>query len=1632
MVYLLYAFIQVVIIDYRSKMRHQSRWDMKDREQLYKEMTAAFTERTYLQASHNSKAAVLKREALFSKIAAEILSRADSNGRSSSNDILDVCALRLAEMKDVPPEGWPLHCYRYVLNRVFPHLDGPADPERYSAGLLTALTMLRAVFSYERKVCRFDPQLDIPLLSDAEVQSHGFTSEYSRMRRLAHNNYIYEFMRIGSDTTPFNTLGHIAGVHYVAVFMARQLRAAGVPVDIALVSAAAASHDIGKYGCRRSEERRVPYLHYYYTDYCMTGSGMPEIAHIAANHSTWDLEFENLSVESLLLIYADFRVKSTRESTGRESIHFYTLAEAFDVILGKLDNVDDAKRRRYERVYARLKDFEDYMISVGAVTEMPDVFCLSDGIISALPVSGMAFREDTPVSIKKEPSLASGDEIIHELKLKAVDHNIRLMHHFSSLSDFTLLIENARGENDWKNLRTYITILGGYSTYMTEEQKSLTLKFLYDQLTHRESDIREQSARQMGQMAATFRQNYRKELPEDIPKLDETITNLEIFEKYLYLILSPSEKLTDQHRHWIIQSLDYYVSAAIGECHPQYRSRYFAILEGIYNIKDPDEFTVMSMLHTAIVLDPAECTESFAAKAAGFARSISAVFDSNIELLALDAIEHFEGDESGSIEKRRIDILGLSDIDIASGSDPDEFLSGMFLDDLKYQVSWIRKLANIRCMTEVYPDASRNVRMHIATHFVNLIKISETVAVRREAGQALLGIIRTMPLDQRNEIMVELYNGLDIEDYQFARLIPEYLGIIILSLPEDELYEVIGNLEGHINTGNVKVASAALITLSVALEHYGEYTSEQTDDKRDFAIRRLSGLLIKGIAHYKEAISQEAFRTLAEHIFMSDRISPEYKREILILTGKRILTLIPDSRDETSELGFYNSAASLNSIYRFISEYNSEFGDFGIESGRKVAFFPGTFDPFSLGHKAIACTIRDMGFEVYLAIDEFSWSKKTLPHMLRRRIASMSVAAEPDIYLFPDDVPVNIANPQDLRKLRAMFDGRELYIAVGSDVIRNASSYKALPSEDSIHSFNHIIFARQTRNTDKADNTSYPVEGDVIKLRLRKYYEDISSTRIRESIDLGRDISNLIDPVAQSYIYDNNLYIREPAYKHEIQARDLHISDFEHSNGRAVQLIADELEKRGYDMASLTEYLGSPHVKTLYIEKAGRDGMKMCAFASARRIDRHDLLFEFGDTAVTQHIRRSATGSIGIIGAVYFGKNRGISNLGQILITELLTSMISSDFGYVIYHPADRAGINPATIEALKKQGFVNISDDHDNPVYAVDMTSPVIIFRDVETVIKAPFNKNTHVMKAVDEAHSRLLRTFAGIYPGKLLLSFNTSAVYSKIVKMVADENCVSTVPDPERRRGPYMAVPFGKALSDVVVPNTVTKALRTEKYVKDSIRDFTIRESAGYSCLDDQMQTLRSFNRDVILIDDLLHSGQRMKVIDPLLRENDVRVRKTIVGLLTGDARDDMAVSRRAVDGAYFIPVIELWLNERDCYPFIGGDSLEPSDGRSINLIMPYTSFSFVGGKDPEAVYKYSMTCLENARDIMKVIESEYQLQFEKKLTLSRLGAVITVPRIPDYGDGLLCDGNTAPSVYIESDIKRLRRLHLSRHRQ
>jgi len=54
------------------------------------------------------------------------------------------------------------------------------------------------------------------------------------------------------------------------------------------------------------------------------------------------------------------------------------------------------------------------------------------------------------------------------------------------------------------------------------------------------------------------------------------------------------------------------------------------------------------------------------------------------------------------------------------------------------------------------------------------------------------------------------------------------------------------------------------------------------------------------------------------------------------------------------------------------------------------------------------------------------------------------------------------------------------------------------------------------------------MEHPAVRLNLPPQYEDISSSQIRNYIDENRDISKMIDPLTQHYIYKQNLYRNEP------------------------------------------------------------------------------------------------------------------------------------------------------------------------------------------------------------------------------------------------------------------------------------------------------------------------------------------------------------------------------------------------------------------------------------------------------------------------------------------------------------------------
>jgi len=1615
--------------------------------ELHKEILNGLTEKEFLEKANLSEEKI--HSLVLNKHFVTKLSTLVSRDKITCESVLNLCIDIMNNITEKKNDDWLNYIYQYVLSFSFPNaVEIDLDP-KFERATLLYLKVLRTVLTSVKKHRDFNKFLDFNFLSDEEIEGLRDSTDYRKFLKVFDEMYVYELMRLNKEITGYNSLDHIAGVHYVAMHVGKQLDKAGVPIYLGRVYGASAGHDIGKYGCTGEEIKRVPYLHYYYTEQWFKRFDIPQIGHVAVNHSTWDLELENLPLESLVLIYADFRVKNGYKS-GHKKMKIYSLDESFKIILDKLDNVDKEKENRYRRVYAKLKDFENFMKCNGVDVTLNECNLLHID--------------------KKDSSLMTEHEIVENFINMAFSHNINLMYKLSSDESLSLILEAARTEKDWKNIRAYLNIFKEYNTYLIQKQKLLTLNFLYELLVHKEGDIRKLAAELIGSIIADFDDEYRKEVPEDHELEEQETDSFELWDKYLELVINPDHKIIDKHRDWIGYCLKNMVGEFFRNCdkdniedyleiylkkikeNARVRENIFFLLDSLWRI--PYSYLSNEQLEDVIIFIVSILEENSNGNSVNLsnldialdtALRISDIVDYRNE--ALNPLKNYisnvdsHEDISACFLKYRIATHLKLDPEIVNTyklrlHGTAENLSEIFLMNLKSAVPWIVKATNIKFIEEFMSDISPVSRLHTATHLCNLVKVSAVEFVRSSAGYALLKLAPLLTYDQRNDVSVELLRGLEIEGYEFSKYIPQYLGEFMLFLSPKELDEFIDDFNDYVKTKSGRTIPLILNTISVIVENYEDYIEKFDEDEAVYKNRLIHMLeiLMCGLANYNIPVKQEAFLYIGKNIFASDILSLSEKKDIFQLIGKKLLTLL--SEKITDDLFFFNNSASLNHIYRFISDYNFFIENIEIKESKKVAFFPGTFDPFSLSHKEIVREISNLGFDVYLTLDAFSWSKLTQPRLLRRNIVNLSVADRLNVYLFPDNIPINIANSKDLDKLKDLFKTRELYVVVGSDVIVNASAYKTRPSKSSIHSLNHIVFKRAHSNTPKeeierAKEATSRIKGEVVELQLPLQLEDISSSQIREYIDENRDISNLIDPLAQQYIYEYGLYLREPQYKSLIETKSLKIEIVDNLNKHILKEIGHHIFVHTDLYENTGEKINDKKIKLLIIrDHANKD--QIVAFSAFHYIEITELYSEFENTTITNYIREYTSGKILVIDGFYFNKKISSPNLEQIIVTETLSHGLSENLSYAVYHNILTNIDSEKIFNLLSLHGFTKIpAGNSEQEVYSVDMSKTVSLMLNMISFFKEPFRTNQVMIDVISEARRRLQQALVNLYPGSLVLSYDNEMLHHKLISKICDVNNVPTIPTKPRFLGDYMCVPFGNIMQGKVAPNTVTKSLHTEKMFYPDLSGFEIGEYPNYSTLQNQVKTIKSFDKTVILVDDLLHKGYRIKAVGPLFERENIKVEKIIVGILSGQGKELMDIKNKDVDSAYFIPNLRNWFNENLMYPFLGGDHVMREDVhnlnliQSINLILPYVAPHFIKDTDKSKIYDLSMICLKNTKLILETLEREYQKIYERNLTLNRLGEVIIAPRYPDKGKQIDYKYNMKPSTFLENDIEHLKRL-------
>ena len=1608
--------------------------------ELHKQIIYDLTEKEFLKNTGISEEKMLSY--LINNKFLKNLSNFINKESITCQNVLDMCADILNSRQAEPPEGWMAYAFQYVLNKSFPDAVTIKLNPIYEVPVIIYLQILRSVTKFSQEN-GFGSVPKFEFLTDDEIRDLPNKKEYRTFLDVFDKNYVYELMMLDGEVNGYNTLSHVSLVHYVAVHVARQIKRAGLEVNLGLVSGSAAGHDIGKYGCKGLEKRRVAYLHYYYTDQWFLKYNMPGIGLIAANHSTWDLELENLSLESLLLIYADFRVRNKKTEKGEE-MHIFSLTDSFEIILKKLDNVDEAKEKRYIRVYSKLKDFEEFLVSKGVNTDL----------------SSLQPKLIKPVDY----ALIDGYEVVKNFKYKAFEHNIPLMSKLNNEVIFTDMIEAARSETDWKNIRAYLNILEEYSIYLSQKEKLFALSFLYELLVHREGDIRKQAAILMGKIIVHYDLEYTKEIPEDV-KIKQTEENagLSLWDKFLGLFLDPGYKVTDKQKEWIGYSLRVFVDSVINSPKNLSKKEYLEVFLKHLQGDITDETAKFNSLNSLLSIPADLYREDQLIFVLRFSVRFIREPSYSIRLMAaqfllkavkqikvkgqclediLDVISEFSPDEGLCMNYLKFKIGECLKAPESLLKKYSSLLSGnwyktsdIFLNNLKAATPWNVKTISIDYIMENLSQKNELALLQTATHLANLVKVSAMESVRNKAGNSLVELGPMLTIDQRNEIAFELLKGLEIDEMQYAKYIPEYLGRFALLLSPKELDEFITDLKNIYNNSSERSSALVIHTFGIMVQYYPEYKERFGEDNGVIEKRliRMLGIILGGLANFNSQVKQETFLVIGQYIFGSKVLDLKQKHKIFSLICKKLLTLI--SEKELTELFFFNNSASFNHIYRFISDYEFFFGKFDIKENKRLAFFPGTFDPFSLSHKGIVKEIRNLGFDVYLAVDEFSWSKKVQPRMIRRQIINMSIADELGVFLFSDDIPVNLANNDDLKVLKSLFPNKDIYIVVGSDVIINATAYKNRPTKNSIHYFNHIVFKRAKdvlteEAIQKTEKAKSKIKGTLIELQLPLYLEDISSSQIRENIDNNRDISNLIDPMAQNFIYDRNLYIREPLNKTVLKTKPFAIEIIEEISKKVLDQIGYEVLKDKDLYEKIGESLDSKNIKLLIIRDAKNNNM--LGFSAFHKISTSDVYPEFKSSYIANYVREKTSGRIIVVDGIFAAPDSTYDNMEQILITETLAHCIKNDFTYALYNNSITGSDSPQLLETLNLQGFFRIHDEStQKTVYGVDMKFPICLTLNMESFLKEPFNKNQYVYRAISRSRKRLQKVMTELYPGSLVLSMDNDMINQILINKICSMNKVPNEPQEPRVLGENMVVPFGNVLKGMVVPNTITKSLHTEKVYSFDTTKFKIMEYPFYSPIENQIRTIESFKKPVILVDDLLHKGYRIKEIDPILKKHNIHVKKIIVGVLSGRGKDLMDIQGREADCAYYIPNLRLWFNENLMYPFLGGDGIWVENENntnlipSINLILPFYSPMFIRGASKEAIYNLSMVCLENAKHILLALEKEYKEIFERNLTVKRLGEVLLSPRLPYLGDNIYFDLNKEASGFMDVIIMSLAKL-------
>jgi len=1495
-------------------------------------------------------------------------------------------------------------------------------------------------------------------LDDADLDPWPSGEEYRRLLQHLDAEGFTVALAMAQHWRGLTIQDHVLGVTGLALWIGRQL-ARAVPVDLPLLHGGAIGHDVGKFACVGDEARRIPRLHYYYTHQYYAARDLGGLGHIATNHSCWDLELVRLPIETQLLIYCDFRVKDGLDAQGRKVMEVSSLKSAFATILAKLEQVDREKYRRYRAVYGKLRELEDYAMTLGVALEPPG-FPPSRRLKPALPegldlVALMAGRQRPDCAV-----LATGSQVQGTARILATAHNLGVMERLRDLPSLQRLLEEVRSFKGWRELRTYLGILGDYAPAYSEAQRTLVLAFFRELLAHPDDDIRYQAACRMADLLALGEVEWRKDLPAGAVLAEKSWGLPQVASVLDLLDLAPQDGAEDMSpEEMLLYSVPIFLRRFFSRASPKLAAEALPMVVARLAQRTGDR-RPLSALYTCESFEllagsmPPEGREALPRVVQSW------VFHEvpNVRLMAwrvLHLLARTGQKEPGLLQA----VAGCVDA-LGGHARPEATVAELFLleqcarltgrtfladrcrdlreegrapirevmlRNLKTQTGWVEKKVACDYLLDLVAargEGQQGLAGEVAFHLANLLKVSRVEGTRFHAGRCLMRLLPVLGDTQRNDLAIELVRSLQLEGERVTRYIPRFLGPLLASLPAQELDELVTDMALDARSGaerlqRLLVQAVAWLIIELPLDR---------PDRVD-CLDRLVGILLGSLADSRIPVAHEGYAHLALLLEWL-RPGPDPRLAVVLrLLTKKLLTLVNHLPGDSGR--YFLAAQVLSGLDKALAAAPVAF-----PRAPRIGFLPGTFDPITAAHGEMVRRALLHCDEVWVQVDDFSWRKHAQPRFVRDELAWMALSPIPRAFLFPFDPPVNIANAGSLKQLQERLGRSVLTLVVGSDVLEGASAY-ADPAAP-IYDIPHLVLTREEHRSRLWEGRLELFRAGVRVFQVPSRMKTVSSTSLREALDRRGEVERFCDPLIGRTLQERRLYVNYPARKEAVfESRWLLRLD---RDGKELPPGLEPLVRLDTTRAMARWTGRKPRTAVLLARDTGAELAALTWLEGAAAA----LPVALEDESLAGWAEGPL--NLGAEGPMSLGAGGGLMGTGALveavggawddpalvhldqLLARITGQWVGDGLLFALFAVPETGGERLWKVLRHHGAAWLGAPARGSRGVRwaGIGLAQPLVLVHDLDQLLQQQYSRPAPVRSAILGNGRALASFFAERLPGSGLLHIHEMEIKRMLAAWTEEKLA--------QRRG-WVVLGLGRQFSRDIVGNRPTFALDLERFLTAQGYEDGFAPAAGSPSLELQLITARELGRDALLLAPFLDSAEPVLQVVEACRKVKVKLREVLVGATCASVDAALHLAQVPHRTGLVVPHWRGVVRESNLVPFVGGWSIREEGAaagsliRSLNDCLPYHEPHPLG-LDSIGALDFSRLALERASTLFHALEDAFRASEGRMLSLADLGAVVRYPRCPLFPKGFIPPWDRAPSDMISQDLEALARLLPASH--